>query len=78
MQGGGWRVRFCADVTKKCSVDTEEEITEENCEEEIIIRKTGAECPSGPHTGGKNVKPNMTNVSGITPFRAARGTGPRL
>lgn len=48
---------FCADVAKKCSVDTEEEITEENCEEEIIIRKTGAECPSGAYWRKKTLNP---------------------
>ena len=44
---------FCANVAKKSSVNTEEEIAEENCEEEIIIGKTGTERASGPHTGGK-------------------------
>ncbi|MNI75992.1 hypothetical protein D3C73_1321870 [compost metagenome] len=44
---------FCADETKKGSVNTEEKITEENCQEEIIIGKTGTECAPGPHTGRK-------------------------
>jgi imidazolonepropionase-like amidohydrolase len=43
--------------TEKCSVNTEEKITEENCQEEIIIGKTGTECATGPHTGGKKCKP---------------------
>lgn len=50
---GGLRALFCADKTEKCSVNTEEKITEENCREEIIIGKTGTECATGPHTGGK-------------------------
>ena len=44
---------FCADETEKCSVNTEEKITEENSQEEIIIGKTGTERAAGPHTGGK-------------------------
>ncbi len=44
---------FCANVTEKLSVNTEEKITDENCEEEIMIAKTGSESAAGPHTGGK-------------------------
>lgn len=33
--------------------NTEEKITDENCEEEIMIAKTGSESAAGPHTGGK-------------------------
>jgi hypothetical protein len=45
--------RFSANVTENRSVNTEEKITEEYCEEEIMITKTGSESASGPHTGGK-------------------------
>lgn len=49
----GGQAGFCANVTKKWSVNTEEKITDEDCEEEIMIAKTGSESAAGPHTGGK-------------------------
>lgn len=49
----GGEFGFCVDVVKKCSVDIEEEIIEENCEEEIMIGKIGVECFFGLYIGGK-------------------------